>query len=485
MILRRGKSLIQHLRPILVLAAALAGCTPVGPDYQPPKPEMPAQWQTQTSQSTPAEALESLQWWHLFRDPALDNLIAQAQRANLDLRMAEARVREARAQHGMVAADLLPAVDTTDSYSTTRRSKNIPSGGTTQDLFQLGFDASWEIDLFGGIRRQIEAAEATLEAAAENRNQIWLTLSAEVARNYLELRANQQRLAIARENIRIQEQTADLVRSKYGIGLGSELEVAQTLTLLTQTQAEIPSLESDTAHNARQLAVLLGLKPQDIQTLLPGHGAIPPVPPQLPVALPSELLRQRPDIRTAERQLAAATATVGAAVAGLYPRFSLSALLGLQSRSLPDLISSSSTFWTAGPAVHWPLFDAGRTKAGVAVSEARRDLAQANYEKTILTALAETEDALMVLDRERERRRLLAQSTQSAQQAVLIAKGQYKAGLTTFLNVLQGEAALYQSQDKLALSDLRLSLAMVSLYKAMGGGWQPETASRASSANTP
>ena len=480
----RGKGLIQRLWRMLFLVVVMAGCAPVGPDYQSPEPDMPAQWQTQSGQTTQSEHLESLPWWRLFRDPALENLIQRAQQANLDLRIAEARVREVRAQHAATAANALPAIDTGGGYSTTRRSKNIPSGGTTQDLFQLGFDASWEIDVFGGTRRQIEAAQANLEAASENRNGTLLTLTAEVARNYLELRANQRRLAIAKENIRIQEQTASLVQSKFEIGLGSELEIVQTATLLTLTQAEIPTLESDAARNTNQLAVLLGLKPQDIAPQLPQLGEIPSVPPQLPVALPSGLLRQRPDIRVAERQLAAATATVGAAIAELYPRFSLSAVLGLQSRSLADLISSSSTYWTAGPAIQWSLFNAGKTKAGIEISEARQEMARANYEKTVLMALTETEDALVVLNREQERRRLLKQSTLSAQQAVVIAKGQYKAGLTTFLNILQGEAALYQSQDKLAQSDLRLSLAMVALYKALGGGWQPETPAPAASATT-
>ena len=471
-----GHGLRQRIRRALVLAmgAVLAACAPVGPDYQPPPSAMPAAWQANTKQLTFADNLETLQWWRLFQDTTLEQLLTQARAANLDLRMAETRIREARALRQAVAANALPAIDTTGSYSTTRRSENIASGGTTQDLFQLGFDASWELDLFGGLRRQAEAAQANLEAAAENRYQVLLSLSAEVARNYLELRANQQRQAIARDNIRIQEQTAALVQSKFDLGLGSELEVVQTATLLTQTQAEIPTLESDAARNTHQLALLLGLQPKDMDQLLAGAGTIPPVPPQLPVALPSSLLRQRPDIRTAERQLAASTATVGAAVAELYPRFSLSTLLGLQSRSLSDLIRSSSTYWTAGPSVRWSLFDAGQTRAGIAVSEARRDLAQATYEKTILSALGETEDALVVLDREQERRRLLAKSTQSAQQAVLIAKGQYKAGLTTFLNVLQGEAALYQLQDKLAQSDLRLAMAMVALYKALGGGWLTE-----------
>ena len=438
---------------------------------------MPADWSEPTGRITAASDQELGQWWSLFHDPVLDALVSRALSANPDLRIAEARIREARAQRTLVAAGGFPSVDTTGSYSTIRRSENTSAGSGARDIFQLGFDASWEIDLFGRTRRQIEAADAALAASLEDRRDVLVSLIAEVSQNYLNLCANQQRQAIARENIRSQEQTASLVQSKFELGLGTELEVVQTNTLLSLTRAEIPSLESDVALNAHQLAVLLGLQPQEMQKLLPTGRPMPVVPPRLPMVLPSELLRQRPDIRAAERQLASATALVGAAVAELYPRFSLSALVGLQSNTLSDLITAASRYWTLGPVVQWSLFDGGAIRAGIEINESRRDLAQATYEKTVLKALAEAEDALIVLDREQQRRNLLDTSVQSAQKAVTIARGQYKAGLTTFLNVLQGEASLYQSQDKLAQSDLRLSLAMVALYKALGGGWQPTSAS--------
>ena len=458
---------------VWILAASLTACTAVGPDYRQPRPDMPARWTETpgTIHATTASATHS--WWTLFRDPVLDSLIARAIAANFDLRIAETRIREARAQRSLTAATNAPSLGAGGSYTNSRSSENIPSGGVSQDLFRMSFDAGWEIDIFGRTRRQIEATDALIAASEEEKRGVRITLEAEVARNYLELRTRQQRLQIARDNLRIQEQTAALVRNKLEIGLGGELEVAQAETQMALTRSEIPSLESTAVQTIHQLALLLGQQPQSLHTELAKVSDIPPVPPLLPTILPSELLRQRPDIRAAERQLAAATATVGAAIAELYPRFSLSALIGLQSTSMADLVARSSRFWSTGPTVQWSLFDGGRARASIAISEARRDHAQATYEKTVLTALAETESALIAYAREQEKHKILGDAVASGQQALTIAKGQYELGLTTFLNVLQSEAALYQSQDKRTQSDQRLALDMVVLYKALGG-WQTE-----------
>jgi outer membrane protein, multidrug efflux system len=453
---------------------SLAACSPVGPDYQAPKPAMPAQWSEASTTVTGDQAATILhRWWTLFKDPLLDSLISKAITANPDLKIAETRIREARAQRQFVIAGGLPSVEMGGSYTNSRRSERVASDVHTQDLFQAHFDAGWEIDLFGGIQRQIEAAEANLAATVEDSRDVQVSLTAEVAQSYLELRASQHRLAIARENSRTQEQTLALVRNKLQIGLGSELEVAQAETLLAQTTAQIPGLEAGAAQAMHQLALLLGQLPHSLKAELaaPGTPTLP-VPPRLPATLPSELLRQRPDIRSAERQLAAATATVGAATSELFPRFSLSTLIGVQSLSLDDLITKSSRFWSAGPAMRWPLFDGGSTRALIEISEARRARAHVVYEKTVLAALAETENALVALDRERATRQLLYEAVNASQRAVVIARGQYKAGITTFLNVLQGENSLYQNQDKLAQSDQRLALDMIALYKALGGGWQ-------------
>jgi NodT family efflux transporter outer membrane factor (OMF) lipoprotein len=266
------------------------------------------------------------------------------------------------------------------------------------------------------------------------------------------------------------------VHGKFALGLAGRLEIHQTDSLLALSRAEVPTLETAAAQATHRLALLLGEQPADLGRVAGQVGRIPQVPAHLPLTLPSDLLRQRPDIRAAERQLAAATATVGATVAELFPRFSLGALLGLQASSLGDLLSRSSRFWTIGPAVRWPLFDAGAIRAGIEISEARRDQARVGYEKTLLTALAETEDALVALDRERVKQQQLATAVVAADQALTAARGLYTAGLTPFLNVLQSEATLFQARDRLAESDQRLALALVALYKALGGGWQSAAA---------
>lgn len=458
----------------------ISGCVKVGPDYQTPGLDLPTRWSDGPSASTTVDDVALHRWWTLFRDPMLDALLAQALTANPDLNIAETRIREARAQRQLVGAAGLPSVDIGAGFSNSR-SERSSSEARTRDLYQAHFDAGWEIDLFGGVRRRVEAAEANLIAKVEDRRDVLVSLTAEVARNYLEVRSSQYRLAIAGENSRSQEQTVELVRGKLQIGLGSDLEVAQAETLLAQTQAQIPALESSMLQAGHQLALLIGQQPQALQSQLATPGPFLPVPPQLPVILPSDLLRQRPDIRSAERQLAAATAVEGASMADLFPRFSLSALVGVQSGSLSDLVASGNRFWTVGPTVRWPLFDGGRTEAAVEISRAQRERARVAYEKTVLTALAETENSLVALDRERAVQQALTTAVTTSQRAVAIAQGQYKAGITPFLNVLQSENALYQTQDKLAQSTQRLALAMIALYKALGGGWQDQDTSSSTS----
>ena len=459
-----------------LLALLAAGCAPVGPDYQPPALDLPAGWSRGPEHSQRADVTALARWWTLFNDPTLDTLITRAAAGSPDLRIAAARVREARGQRRLAAAGTLPAVDATGSYTTSRRSDNTGGSGGNDDLFSAGFDAAWELDLFGRLQRRVEAADATLQASMEEHRDALVTLSAEVARTYLELRTAEHRLAIARDTIRLQEQTSELVHGKFALGLAGRLEIHQTDSLLALSRAEVPTLETAAAQATHRLALLLGEQPADLGRVAGQVGRIPQVPAHLPLTLPSDLLRQRPDIRAAERQLAAATATVGATVAELFPRFSLGALLGLQASSLGDLLSRSSRFWTIGPAVRWPLFDGGAIRAGIEISEARRDQARAEYEKTLLTALAETEDALVALDRERVKQQQLAAAVVAADQALTAARGLYTAGLTPFLNVLQSEATLFQARDRLAESDQRLALALVALYKALGGGWQSAAA---------
>ena len=457
------------------LSALLVGCAPVGPDYQPPRPELPAAWSAAGESRAATAGIGALEtWWTLFDDPRLDGLIRRAVAANPDLMIAVARIQQARARYRLTTAALAPAVDVSGAYSRTRYSENAggSNAGTTKDLYQAGFDAGWELDLFGGVRRAGEAAGARLAAAGENRRDVLVCLEAEVARNYLELRGSQQRLLAARENVGVQERTLCLVRGRQESGLGNRLEVAQAETQLALTRARLPPLENSAGASIYRLSLLLGLPPRALEKELAPEAPLPARPARLPQTLPSDLLRRRPDIRRAERQLAAASADIGVATADLFPRFSLTGLLGLQSAGLGDLINAGSRYWTVGPTVRWSLFDAGRVRANIDLNRGLREEARAAYEKTVLAALGEVESALLGLSREAQTLRNLVAAVRSGQQAVELASGRYRAGISDILSFLQSQTALYLSQDQRVQSEQRLALYQVALFKALGGGWE-------------
>ncbi len=453
----------------------LAGCAPVGPTYQSPQPELPKAWDdASVATGKPVADAELSRWWTQFNDPLLNSLVERAGVANSDIKIAAARLQQARAQYRLTTAVAAPTLGVSGAYGNSHKSENAggSGGGITQDLFQSGFDAGWELDVFGGARRGAEAAEARLAAAGENGNAVLVSLAAEVARNYLELRATQQRLAAARANLAVQEKTLALARGRRESGFGNALEVAQAETQLAQTRAQLPPMESSAEQSLSRLTLLLGLQPRGLVEELSLVLPLPIAPAGLPETLPSELLRRRPDIRQAERLLAAASADIGVATAELFPHFSLTGLGGLQSLNLSDLLSTSSRFWTVGPTVRWSLFNGGKVRANIELNQARREEAQAVYEKSVLTALSEVESALLALAREEETRRTLAEAVASGQRAVELATGRYRAGLAGVLDVLLGERAIYQSQDQLISSEQRLAVNRVALCKALGGGWE-------------
>jgi outer membrane protein, multidrug efflux system len=457
---------------VILLALLFSACTAVGPSYKAPKSEMPFHWLEKSPTVIERAGTNLAVWWSRFKDPVLDSLIQQAIASNQDLLIAETHIREARAQRVIAAAEGSPGVAATGAYTSIHEGENASLGKIDQDLFQAGFDANWELDIFGGIKRATEAAEASVAASVENKRDVLVSLVAEVARNYVELRGGQQRLAITRENISLQKQVVDMVERRFRVGFGSELEVVQARTQLALIRSQVPALKNSISRSRHQLSLLLGKTPEAVLPELAATGSIPASPPRIPVTLPSTLLRQRPDIRRAERQLAAATAEIGVSTAELFPRFSLSALLGLESVGLSNLVSSGSRFWSAGPKVQWSLFDAGKARAGVEISKSRRDRAQQVYEKTVLAALTEVEDTLSAYSREKESFEILQTAVDAARRAVDISKNQYSLGLVDFLNVLQTEQAFYQSRDRLVQSKARFALDTVALYKALGGGWQ-------------
>ncbi len=455
----------------MLISVFLCACAPVGPDYEPPATQTPKQWQELSRDITPRANRQPGRWWTLLGDPLLDSLVVRATYFNNDLKIAEARIREARAQRIIAAAT--GSVAATGEATKSKRSANVSSSSSgNRDLFQLGFDANWELDVFGGVRRAKEAAEANLAASREDLQNVLVSLQAEVVRVYIELRGAQMRLATTRSSIAGQQKTVDLVRGRYQVGFGNELDLVQAQTQLSLTKSQIPSLENTVRQSMHQLALLLGQTPEKLLAELTPPEDIPRIPAEIPIDLPSDLLRQRPDIQAAEQRLAAATAEIGVSTAELFPKFSLAGLLGLQSSSLSELFTSGSRYWSIGPVVNLRLFDQGKARAGIEISEARRDAALATYQQTVLSAFVEVEDALVAFRNEQTTLQILHEAVTSGERAVTIANGLYETGLADFLNVLQSELALYQSQDRLVQSNQRLALAMVSLFKALGGGGQ-------------
>jgi len=482
---RAGRDVVTGL----ALLVSLGGCT-VGPSYHPPQSLLPPTWSELPESGVTTQSVQLVEWWTTLNDPVLDSLITQAVSANLDLRVAQGRVRETRAQRGVTAADAWPTVSTSAAYFRTRQSENVgpfPSsslgngqsssnsqfGLVEGDLFRAGFDASWELDLFGRVRRSVEAAEADIAAAEENRRDVLVTLLAEVARNYVELRGFQQQLKVAYANIATQQTAVEVTQARFQAGLTSALDVAQAEAQLATTQAQVPTLETGARQAIHRLGVLLGQEPGALIAQLSEDKPIPMASLEVSVGLPSELLRRRPDVRRAERELAAATARIGVATADLFPRFTLAGnTIGLQSASLSDLALGSSRFWTAGPTVSWPLFDAGKIRANIEVQNAREEQALAQYEKTVLTSLEEVENALTAYAREQTRQRALTNAVNANRQSVALANERYVKGLSDFLNVLTAQQSLYTAEDQLTQSERTVVSNLIALYKAVGGGWE-------------
>ena len=457
----------------------------VGPNYQKPDLPAPATWTEAQQKGVDARAVELTRWWTAFNDPLLDSLVERAVRSNLDLRLAEARIREARASRVVTASAAWPTVGVSGSYTRNRASESafgapgqgavvVPSGGANldQNLYQTGFDANWEIDVFGGVRRSVEAADATVEATVEDRRDVLVTLLGEVARNYIDLRGFQRRLAVARANLKTQEDTLELTQVRFQAGLASDLDVAQQETQLNATAAQVPTLESALKQAAYGLDVLLGLQPGVLWNELAKETEIPGLPAEVLVGLPSDLLRRRPDIRRAERQLAAATALVGAATADLFPKFSLTGVAGLQSVSASDWFTKGSRFWSIGPTISWPVFDAGRIRANIEIRNAQQEQALTQYEKSVLSAFGDVETALVSYANEQARYRSLANAVAASRRAVAMANELYVRGLNDFLNVLDTQRSLYLTESDLAQSQATMATNLVALYKALGGGWE-------------
>ncbi|MBA3007562.1 MAG: efflux transporter outer membrane subunit [Proteobacteria bacterium] len=468
----------------LCLCLPLLSSCMLGPDFQRPEAKVSSQWLGQAPrapQTMAAAEQELAQWWKIFNDPTLTSLIERAMQANLDLRMAGSRIRQARAAMGIAGANLGPTVETSTSY---RRSQTARSGNSgesiTTDLYMMGFDAGWEMDLFGGVRRGVEAAGADLDTAVEGRRDLLVSLSAEVASNYLTLRSLQQRLAIARQNLMAQEHSTGLTRQRFGAGFVGKLDVVQAEALVATTAGQIPLFEAQIRQTTYGLSLLLGGEPSTLLAELTPEAALPTALATVPLGVPSGLLLRRPDIRMAEAKIHAATARIGMAKADLFPKFTISGALGLQNSTFSSTFKRGSSFWSLGPTLNWPLFDMGRNRSNLELNKAVQEEELLAYEQTVLAALLEVENALIASTKEEEHRQTLILAVAANRTAVDLATSLYTAGENNFLAVLIAQRSLYAAEDNLAQSSLNVSTNLVALFKAMGGGWQPEVAPRIS-----
>lgn len=472
------------MKKILIALAtlAVAGCR-VGPDHAAPRPAMPAAFLRQGAPFAPDGETESAAWWRAFHDTQLDSLIAEVATANHDMRLAAARVRESRAAAGVVDAALVPRVDAGGSFSRSRISQNSRQGrqaglageSPEGDLFHTALDMSWEIDVFGGARRASEAARADLGAGIEQQRDVLVSVLAEAGLAYLDLRSAQKQLVVAREHLRAQEETLALTADRARAGLASELDVSRARALVHATRARIPAREEQEQRAIHRLGVLTGRPPEGLDERLAKAQPIPAPPPRVPLGLPSALLRQRPDIRRAERELAAATARLGAAQAEWFPRFFLTGAAGLESVEATDLVDGGSRYWSLGPAMRWPIFNAGKIRQNIRVHNARQEQALIRYEQTVVRALEEVENALTSFGKEQERHDALGESERSSAQSARWAQDRYRGGLAGFLEVLEAERSHLDARASLIESERLLGQNYVRLYKALGGGWSDAT----------
>ena len=469
---------------VVIALVAMGGCK-VGPDYVQPEVQVQDEWRGAVEMEMSETEPDIEKWWESLGDTALTDLIRRAELANLDLQIAVARVAESRALRGIAKGDLFPDLVLDGAYSYRRLSENSPlgelitgQGGEVEPFGQWQASASsfWEIDLFGRIRRGVEAATAGFEASIEDYRDVLVSLYAEVALNYVEVRALQARLAFARQNAQSQGESLELTRDRFDAGLTSALDVAQAEQNLAQTESTIPALESRLNAAMNRLAVLLGEQPGTLHgPLMTDGGMIPHAPADIMVGVPADILRRRPDVRRAERLLAAQTALIGVATADLYPTFSLAGFVESVAGAFSGLFDGGSIGWGVIPGFRWDLFKGGKIRNNIRAEEARTDQAFYAYQQTILLALEEVESGLVAYDRERVRRDRLQEAADASQRAVDLVRTQYISGLTNFQNLLDTQRSLFQQQDELADSEGLVVQNLIVLNRALGGGWSLES----------
>jgi NodT family efflux transporter outer membrane factor (OMF) lipoprotein len=489
--------------PSLIALLCVSGCT-VGPDFTPPKAETPEAWNNHAlkegmpDSKTVSTAADVADWWKTFNDPELASLIDRARDSNPDLQQAALRIEEARAQIRAVDARNLPMASEDSSYARTRLSPTgaldifggssgagstaaqaasngipsqvVPISIPPFDLFQTGFDASWEIDLFGRIRRSVESAEAQEQAIEEARHDAMVSVYAEVARTYMELRGIQKEIDITQSNLKAQQDAYNLTHAQAQGGETSNLDVESASAEVATTAAQLPTLEDQKNRAINALSLLLQLEPGALQGELDQAKPLPLTPPEVPIGMPSDLARRRPDIRRAENELHAATANIGVAVADLYPKLNLTGSLGLQALRFNNLGDWASHFYNFGPALSIPVFN-GVTYANITVQKVRQKEAALSYKTTVLGALHDVENAVSSYEAEQLRLKALQRAATANEHSLSLAQQRYRAGLSSFLDVLDAERRLFSSQTEVERSSVMISTDLVAIYKALGGGW--------------
>lgn len=449
----------------------------IGPNYSRPTAPVSETWIDSDDEHVTIQNEENTNWWQAFNDPALDQLVRTAYQRNLSLKIAGLRVLEARRQQSITAANLYPqSQNFSGSYLRNQLSKRTATSSAflprAFDEFKTGFDLSWEIDVWGRIRRAIEAADASLGASVENYDDVLVTLIGDVAATYIEVRTFDERLELAEANIEIQAGSLNIAEIREREGKVSLLDVQEAIANLADTRASVPSLEQGRRLAVNRMALLLGMLPSELDPIFAERGHLPAIPNEVVVGIPAELLRRRPDIRAAERGVAAQSAQIGIAEAELYPQFALGGEIALNSQKFNDLFSSASNSGFISPGFSWKILNYGRLKNGVEVERLKFQQQVKTYENAVLSAHREVEDALTEFLQTKRQVEQLEISTTAVEKSVEIVQAQYKEGKVDFGRVFVLEGTLVQRQDQLVATKAQIAIALTKVYKALGGGWQ-------------
>jgi multidrug efflux system outer membrane protein len=493
---RRCKRVVAATLSLAAGAALVAGCE-VGPNYHHPNVVAPAAYgEAHTGPSTrPGPPTDLAVWWKTFHDPELESLVDRSIDGNLTLLTTEARVRQARAQQGATIANLFPFFSVNGQAIREKSSSNLGTGADLASVtgisgvnsgrsshsypfYSAAIDATWQLDVFGGLRRAAESAGYSLESVIDARRAEVVTLSSEVATDYVQLRGLQAQLNLTYSNLKTQQDSLDLTRSRFKAGLNSDLDVAQAQAQVATTAAQLPTLETSIKQTIHAISVLLGQEPMALAAELGKDMPIPPAPSEVPVGLPSELLRRRPDVLEAEYNLAAATANIGVQVAQIFPQFDLTGDIGQEASRFHLLTQGASTAYSIGPSVTWRFFEAGQLINEIRVSNAEQAQALYSYKQIVLQSFQDVEDVLVAYAQDQNRTKALADAVAADQRAVDLSNELYTRGLGDFLNVLTAEQSLFAAQQNLVISQTSVSNDLISLYRALGGGWDEHNEDR-------